>query len=75
MEEILPQFMGSLPHYFKSYTAQVVQDFLHQQYIPLWERVHIPPKEKLIFKSALVGIMFVSRRVNRLYICVSDQDM
>lgn len=63
MEEILRQLMGSLPHYLKFYTAQVVQDFLHQQ-----------PKEKVIFKSALVGIMFVSRRVYRLYISIPDQD-
>ena len=68
MEEILRQLIGSLSHYLRIYTSQVVQDFLHQQYIPLWERVHIPPKEKVIFNSVLVGIMFVSRRVYRLYI-------
>ena len=32
MDEFLYQLIGTLSHYYRFYTSEVVQDFVHQQY-------------------------------------------
>ena len=76
IEEILHQLIGSLSHYLQGFTnpnSGCLGFLNHQQYgslshdLPSRERSHILCGERnFIFNSALVGDMFVPRRLHFL---------